>query len=572
MSRRVLALSLLLLFCTLCAAENCAAPPQSGPFLAYSIEPDLAGGKLTLRVEVSFRLKSTRNADLQLPTDWEGNGALNKSIHDVEVLSSHTTLSEVADPAKRHLTFPSGQVVHLRYQVASDREGPLSSENYFRPLLQKTYFQVAGRNFLVYPSLPEHEVLPLSFEWRNFPAGWVVASSLNGGQFCQQETAPLLRASNGLFVGGDFRIHEVLVSGKPVHVAIRGTWGFSDDAFVELASKVLNAERGFWRDSAPYYLISLLSSDDTQGSYAGAALENSFTMFMSGGAALDFDMKLVLAHEMFHSWNPARLGELPESNPPYWFVEGFTDYYARLLLVRAGLITSGEYIHELNAFYYRYRTSAVIQANDESVQRHFYSDQDFQQLAYQRGGLLAQMWDLRIRRRNNGKSLDDAMIDLRDHASTREQILTEPFLTNHFSQFAGIEIREELRDYIDQGAIIPLPPTTALGPCVALREDVMYGYDPGVDMEALANSRVVSAVRSGSAAEKAGIRNGQIVLERSEIRSGDPNSAISLTVRDATGEKAVTYFPRGPAIHVAQYQMDVNKGAAPCDLRPPTPE
>jgi predicted metalloprotease with PDZ domain len=45
------------------------------------------------------------------------------------------------------------------------------------------------------------------------------------------------------------------------------------------------------------------------------------------------------------------------------------------------------------------------------------------------------MWDLRIRQRSKGKqSLDDAMIDLRDRALTREQILTESFLTEHFGR------------------------------------------------------------------------------------------------------------------------------------------
>jgi predicted metalloprotease with PDZ domain len=573
MSRLALcALSFVLMCCTLCAAQSCPALPRSGPFLAYAIDPDLTGETLKLRVDLSFRLIGVRGVDLQLPSEWEGIQNLYKAIRDIEVLSPQTSLRDARDPARRHLIFPSGQIVHMRYWVVPDWEGDVSSETYFHAILQKKYFQLAGRNFLVYPSLPEDEVLPLSFEWEKFPAGWIVASSLSSGQLCQSATTSLLKASNGLFVGGDFRVHEVSVRGKPVHVAVRGVWSFSDDAFVQLASKVLDEERSFWHDSgAPCYLISLLPSNDPPGSYAGAALEDSFTMFMGHGANLDFDMKFVLAHEMFHSWNPARLGGLPADAPPYWFVEGFTDYYARLLSLRAGLVTSDEYIRDLNASYYRYRTSPALHANERSVQERFFVDPDFQKLPYQQGSLLAQMWDLRIRQRSQGKqSLDDAMIDLRDRALTHEQILTESFLTEHFGRFVGIEARDNLQSYIDQGTTMPLPPPAALGSCVTMNDVIMYRYDLGLDLGSLVRSRIIVAVSSGSEADKAGLRNGQTVLEHGEIRSDDPNSTISLTVRDSAGERKVTYFPRGPAIHVDQYAMDALKirGTTQCDLLP----
>jgi len=57
-----------------------------------------------------------------------------------------------------------------------------------------------------------------------------------------------------------------------------GKWDFKDEEFTELAAKVLGEERAFWNDySAPHYLISLLPAKKHPGSYAGTALENSFT-------------------------------------------------------------------------------------------------------------------------------------------------------------------------------------------------------------------------------------------------------------------------------------------------------
>jgi predicted metalloprotease with PDZ domain len=338
--------------------------------------------------------------DLQLPSEWEGIQNLYKAIRDIEVLSPQTSLRDARDPARRHLIFPSGQIVHMRYWVVPDWEGDVSSETYFHAILQKKYFQLAGRNFLVYPSLPEDEVLPLSFEWEKFPAAWIVASSLSSGQRCQSTTTSLLKASNGLFVGGDFRVHEVSVRGKPVHVAVRGAWSFSDDAFVQLASKVLDEERSFWHDSgAPCYLISLLPSNDPPGSYAGSALEDSFTMFMGHGANLDFDVKFVLAHEMFHSWNPARLGGLP-ADARIGSLKGLlTIMPASCRFVLDWSLPTNPYaISTLPTIAIALRPHCM--PTNGRFRNVFLSIQTFRSYPYQQGSLLAQMWDLRIRQRS----------------------------------------------------------------------------------------------------------------------------------------------------------------------------
>ncbi|MCJ7617326.1 MAG: hypothetical protein MUO43_12405 [Desulfobacterales bacterium] len=67
------------------------------------------------------------------------------------------------------------------------------------------------------------------------------------------------------------------------------------------------------------------------------------------------DLKYLFAHELFHTWNTGKLGV--RQNPEqliYWFSEGFTGYYARLLLLRAGLITIEEYVSDYNDKLIRY--------------------------------------------------------------------------------------------------------------------------------------------------------------------------------------------------------------------------
>ena len=551
-------------------AQVCPTPPRSGSFLAYTIQPDFASKIPTLQVDLAFRLPGARNATLHLPGEWQGQQYLYKAIHDLEGVSEQTVIVEGAEPSQRTLRFPPEQTVHLRYRVTQDHDGGISSETYSRAILQPSFFQLTGHNFLVYPGLPEDQVLPISFEWKNLPRKWQAASSLGTGSACQSARTPLLNAVNGLLIAGDFRILENQVHGKPVRVAIRGQWDFPDSAFGELATQVIGQERGFWNDfDTSNYLLSLLPSDDARGSYAGTALENSFTMFMSRGAKLDFDMKFVMAHEMFHAWNSAQLGEVPAQDPPFWLIEGFTDYYARILLLRAGLISPKEYVEDLNSAYSHYRTSPVLTASGPSVREGFYVDPDLQKMSYQRGGLLAATWDARIRQRSQGKqSLDDAMLALRSGASSREQVLTQEYLSGHFAYYVGSEVRADLTAYIDKGEVIPLPPSVT-GLCVSVSQATTHSYEPGLDVEKMVQTRVISAVKSGSQAELAGLRDGQIVIERSEIHSGDPDQLTSLTVRDNTGEKSVKYFPRGPGIPISQYQLNPEsaaKGTVECKL------
>jgi hypothetical protein len=98
-------------------------------------------------------------------------------------------------------------------------------------------------------------------------------------------------------------------------------------------------------------------------------------------------------------------------------------------------------------------------------------------------------------------------------------------------------VRNDLTASIDNGEIIPLP-AGALGPCIDVHDAMAHAYDAGLDVEKMVQTRVISGVKPGSEADLAGVRNGQIVIERSEIRAGDPDQRISLTVRDNTGEKS----------------------------------
>lgn len=437
-------------------AAECGLPPKVGSFVSYTIEPKIENGGLTLDILLSFRL-SGRSATLILPSQWQGQNDLFHAINGLEVLSPGTSIGNGDLPWMRRITFSSGQVVRLGYHVSKDWMGKIDASSYFRVMLDSSYFQVAGPNFLVHPSIPDDEELLIFLEWKSLPPGWKAVDSFSGDSPCQFAKTKIVKLTDGLFAGGDLRVHQVQVESKQVFIATRGQWSFPDEAFEGLVEKVLSAERLFWHDvQIPNYLITLLPSDDDPGNYGGTALEDSFALFAGHETKLDFQTKFLLAHEMFHSWNAAKLGEI-RSETPFWFTEGFTDYYARRLLKRAGIITDEEYDNDVKTAYTEYRTSRVLHASGVQVRAQFYADSDIQRVAYLRGDFLALRWNQMIEHQSRGQqSLDDAMLDLSRLAKTQELVLTSSFLASYFAKYVGPEAVSDVQRYLENGETIPL--------------------------------------------------------------------------------------------------------------------
>jgi predicted metalloprotease with PDZ domain len=442
------------------ANAECLDAPKSGDFLAYSVEPILSESGLTLNVVLSFRLTGARSATLILPSEWEGQKDLDKAITNLEALSVGTSLQPNGQPSTLKIVFAFNQVVRLRYRVVKDWTGNIDSSKYFRVMLDPTYFQVTGNNFLVYPVLPDDKEIPISVKWENLPEGWITISSFGGNETCHSATARLVKVSNGLFAGGLLRVDKLEVGGNPIFFATRGKWEFEDKSFSDLVSGILNAERDFWHDrNFPNYLITLLPNDEAVGNYGGVALEDSFALFLSPNSSIDYSVKFLLAHEMFHSWNAGKLGEI-QVDPPYWFSEGFTDYYARTLLLRAHLITSQEAVNDIEQSYREYQISPVLHASGKAARDSFLSNPDMQRILYLRGDFLALHWNALIQSKSKEKhSLDDAMRDLLAKAARQEIVLTDESLGAHFNSYLDSAI-DDVHRFLQKGETIPLDSRT----------------------------------------------------------------------------------------------------------------
>jgi len=288
-------------------------------------------------------------------------------------------------------------------------------------------------------------------------------------------------------------------------------------------------------------------------------------MFMSPGTQFNFDVQFLFAHEAFHTWNPAQLGELVPKDPVYWFTEGFTDYYARLLLLRASFIGSEQYAEDINRIYSEYMSSPARNYDEQRVQTHYLSDPATQRLPYLQGDLLALKWNAVIGERSHGtQSLDDAMRLLMQKAKESEQTLSDQDLAAVFANFVGPEVFADVRDYVHAGKTFPLP-AQALGPCFKVEKQLLYTFKAGFDVDAMYQGGVIRGVEPESEAFRAGLRDGQSVLQTSGINPNDANQAIEINVLDSGQPKRIRYFPRGSAAQVDQYRFTSETGPH-CEL------
>jgi len=136
----------------------------------------------------------------------------------------------------------------------------------------------------------------------------------------------------------------------------------------------------------------------------------------------------LVSHEFFHLWNvkrirPDALGPFDYTQENYtkvlWVAEGITDYYADLVLRRAGLISESEYLSATARAIQNLQNTPgrLVQSVEESSFdawiKYYRQDENSvnsQISYYDKGALLGLLLDLEIRKRSGGaKSLDDVM-------------------------------------------------------------------------------------------------------------------------------------------------------------------
>ena len=296
----------------------------------------------------------------------------------------------------------------------------------------------------------------------NIPENWRIATGLD--PIADQPNTFVARDLDELMdcpiEAGIHQRYDWTIDDKRHSLVIWGNGNEDPARLVADTSKIVAAQRDFW-GGLPYqhYTFFLLLA----GSSAGGGLEhrNSTSLLLPRHTfkpARAYERFLSLtSHEFFHTWNVKRLrsevlGPFDYTQENYtrllWVMEGFTEYYTDLFLVRAGLLKPQRYLERLADDITTLQTTAgrklhSLSASSFDTWIKFYRPDESTPNTtisyYLKGAMAALVLDMLLRERSNGTvSLDDLM---------RYLYQTYPF------ESAGIPEVNGIRDALN--AILP---------------------------------------------------------------------------------------------------------------------
>lgn len=272
-----------------------------------------------------------------------------------------------------------------------------------------------------------------------------------------------------LVMGANLQVAEFVVYGKPHAIVGFGRNVPALSEYASICSRFIGAAARLFGE-LPYdrYLFLI----DFNGPGGGLEHKNSARLAIPSGvpprAVASF-----LAHEYFHAFNVKRirakpLGPFDYTKPAVtgslWWLEGVTDYYAEVLLLRSGILEPEEFLDEIGRTMNRASRSRSVSLDESSRRVWEANNSSGYGVDYYTGGkAVGALLDLAIRSGSNGRhSLDDVMLSLYKETSGDKPGFSEGRVRELCVQFGG----EKVGEIYDQCVLKtgPLPLDAVLSP------------------------------------------------------------------------------------------------------------
>lgn len=385
-----------------------------------------------------------------------------------------------------------------------------------------------GHGFVLRPAL-QHE-MPLSVTLRAEPgSGAALATTLDG-----RKAATVEDLAAAVYVAGPLR-SEVLASGDRATVA----FGAAMDAraALDVAARTAGfAERVFGLDGRgerERVVLFVIGERGIGREHDGASTGGAVSVWIDAERTLDDGARILLSHEALHRVFGGALRLDAGGRDAAWFSEGFATHYARRALFDQGMITAEAFLAD------------VARARDGGPEGA--TDGGAHALGYGLGSRYAALLDAEIRGRSGGKrSLDDVVRALAEIArKAPDEPIAMAVFRNTVTAEIGADRERALWDGLVIGALPELP-DDAFGPCFRRKVEMRTVAALGFDAASLdASPQIIRGTVPGSAAERAGVRDGALVL-RSSVRAGqrvDPDVEVELVLAGRKGKQVVRYRP-----------------------------
>lgn len=398
---------------------------------------------------------------------------------------------------------------------------------------------------------------------------WQVATSLPQITGRQGEFGQFLASNYDELIDhpieiGTFDRFQFEVAGCKHDLVVTGKWTGDMLRFVKDLQAICAYEIAFFGNSPPmsYYLFLLTITEEE---YGGLEHRQSTALLCTRYALPKVDVKepsdtyqqllALCSHEYFHLWHVKRIK--PKAFLPYdltkpnetrqlWIYEGFTAYYDELILLRAKVIQTRQYLHLFEKNLTRfYRTKGrhvqtVAEASFDAWIKLYQPTENAINAEisyYNKGALIAFCLDIAIRNAtDNQKSLDDLMRWLWEVYGKPQQGTDETVIEHWLLNQVDESLVSRLRQWVYTTDELPIAEMfTTLGIEFHLRsaetiKDLgghkTFAKQPiglGLRTSFNVHGMKVEAVLTGSPAEKAGLAPNDLIIALDTIQVNSKN-------------------------------------------------
>ncbi len=418
--------------------------------------------------------------------------------------------------------------------------------------------------------VPEHLVsrpsVEIRYAWAGPHAvGWTAASSFALAEREQTLRMPVRRFLHSVFFCGSAHPYQASVRGDPpLHVV----WVRAEpppevrEAVLSRLAAIRGAvARTLRQDVAGGAGICFILPGPAS-SVSALALGPSL-LFLGDLATLAARGKgtvagaVTTAHEFVHSYPTGRIKLVDGPVQATFLAEALSEFIGRRALLRAGQITSEEWAELVSGKLSKYAaatTSGPPHAGPEPGD------------GYVLGDLLVLLIDAEIRRASEGRLDILALTHLLGRPSgdgdgAGEQRWTDFRLA--LTALTSAAFASKIEDVLGRRARIRLADEMFAG-CLRVVESPLWEFDLGFAAESSIERRRVVAVRRDGAAWRAGLRDGDVLLEWS-VRWGQSDVPVRLLVSREGDRRHVSYLPRGRLAAGARQELVAVPDAPGCD-------
>lgn len=324
---------------------------------------------------------------------------------------------------------------------------------------------------------------------------------------------------------GNQEIFSFQAAGVEHVVAIYGNGNQDIDRLkIDMAAIVESATAVFGQNPNKKYTFIIHNVQDGHG-----GLEHSNSTVLSvnrwtySGSEYKGFLSLV-AHEYFHLWNvkrirPFELGPFDYDEENYtsllWVMEGFTSYYDKLLLRRAGYYTQEEYVAKLfSTINYveatpGNRVQPVAHASFDAWIKAYRPNENSRNTTisyYSKGSVLAALIDAMIIKQTKGtKCLDHFLRQLYSvYFEGKKRGCTEQEFKQELEKFTGLDLTNFFNDFV-YGTEVPDYNAYFSPLGLTVQDGSKPTSDSGLSLNTEGGKVIVRDIRRGSTAENAGL-------------------------------------------------------------------